>query len=110
MEDVRFKKFKKMAELFKSLASPARLAILEVIYEEEKVGFNELQRKLAMPPPTLAFHLKSLGCLLKTSSDVKRGRFHQKLYSLSMSGLKMFELAKHVVVHIAELAELGEHT
>jgi DNA-binding transcriptional ArsR family regulator len=49
-----------LAEIFKALSCPARIAIIENINKCEKANFSDLNEHIDLAPSTISYHLKEL--------------------------------------------------
>lgn len=72
------------AELFKTLADPARLRILGLLAERPYAG-HELATRLALTPPTISHHMRKL---TESGLVAVTAQAQTRLYSLQMDALR----------------------
>ena len=100
------------------LRNPARRRIIEVLGEQEKIGFKELKETLSLGVGTVYYHLDMLSDCLSQDKQRKyrlndRGQFLYKSLkggSISPSTLKLSETFSHRLVRLLFLASIFSKT
>ena len=95
-------------KVFGIIENPIRVAILDLLYEQEGISWSTFRKELDIDKGKLNYHLRKLlaaGLVVK-----KKSRTNRPIYKLSAAGTAAVEFSKKVRQAIKEsliLAEIG---
>ena len=88
-----------LAEIFKALSCPARIAIIENINKCEKANFSDLNEHIDLAPSTISYHLKELSKVGILGIFEENNRSYFFLYS------EPLKVVEHCLESIIELVK-----
>lgn len=94
-------------EIFKALGSEVRVAILNILLEDNKIGMNEIAERLQITNGALTSHIKKLeGCGLISISAGSGRHGNQKIYTVHPEKI-LIDLAKKELDRNIDTMELS---